>query len=100
MKRKYSETLTLTSHRAKRLETLVHLLRKEGVSARITGPNRRRLVVPMEFSDGDGIRLSPAESSLSLDPVDPAFEKQTVRLLVGIGLLAGFSLAQLLFHWF
>ena len=99
MTRDHTDTITLTSHRAKRLETLVHLLDKEGVSARITGPGRRKLIVPLEFQERDGIRLSPIDPVASVGPVDPAFEKQTVRLLVGIGLLAGFSMAQLLFHW-
>ena len=92
------ETITLTSHRAKRLKTLVHLLKKEGVLARITGPWKRKLIIPSERQERDGIRLSPVDTSASLGPIDPVFEKQTERLLVGIGLLAGFSITQLLFQ--
>ena len=99
MQRNESDTVTLTSHRAKRLQALVHLLHKEGVRARITGPQRRKLVVPRKYTDGDAIHLSPSDPMMSFEAIDPVFERQTIRLLIGIGLLAGFSVTQLLFHW-
>ena len=90
---------TIPGHRTQRLEMLVALLDKEGVAARVTGPSLNKLVVPIEIRDEDGIRLSPIDHPTAHRSIPDGIEKQTEMLLVGIGLLAGFSLAQLFFHW-